>query len=41
MATRRAFQAYFGRGYRAVDFFLDRASGGGEYLVAVEGDGSP
>ena len=35
LATRRAFQAYFARGYRAVDFFLDRDRGGGEYLVAL------
>ena len=40
MATRQAFQAYFGRGYRAVDFFLDRASGGGEYLISDRGSTS-
>jgi predicted GNAT superfamily acetyltransferase len=33
-ATRRAFQAYFDRGYRAVDFFVDRERGGGRYLLA-------
>jgi predicted GNAT superfamily acetyltransferase len=33
LATREAFTAYFARGYRAVDFFLDRESGGGEYLL--------
>jgi chorismate synthase len=35
MATREAFQAYFARGYRAVDFFLNRNNGGGSYLLAV------
>jgi predicted GNAT superfamily acetyltransferase len=35
MATRQVFQAYFSRGYRAVDFWIDRASGGGEYVLAV------
>jgi predicted GNAT superfamily acetyltransferase len=34
MATRRIFQAYFGRGYRAVDFFLAREAGRGQYLLA-------
>jgi predicted GNAT superfamily acetyltransferase len=33
-ATRRVFLSYFGRGYHAVDFFLDRDSGGGRYLLA-------
>jgi predicted GNAT superfamily acetyltransferase len=34
MATRAAFQAYFSRGYRAVDFFLNRDAGRGQYLLA-------
>jgi predicted GNAT superfamily acetyltransferase len=34
MATRRIFQAYLGRGYRVVDFFLARESGLGQYLLA-------
>jgi predicted GNAT superfamily acetyltransferase len=33
MATREIFMTYFGRGYRAVDFFLDRADGRGAYLL--------
>jgi chorismate synthase len=33
-ATAEVFQAYFGRGYRAVDFFLNRERGSGEYLLA-------
>jgi len=32
--TRAIFQAYFGRGYRAVDFFLAREQGRGHYLLA-------
>ncbi len=41
METRRIFQAYFARGYRAVDFFLSRESGRGHYLLArpLKGDG--
>jgi predicted GNAT superfamily acetyltransferase len=39
LATRRVFQAYFGRGYQAVDFFLDRARGGGAYLLALPDGG--
>lgn len=35
-ATRQAFQACFARGYRAVDFFLDRDRGGGRYLLAAD-----
>lgn len=31
--TRALFQHYFGRGYRAVDFALDRAGGRGWYLL--------
>jgi predicted GNAT superfamily acetyltransferase len=34
MATRRIFQAYFSRGYRAVDFFLSREARRGQYLLA-------
>ena len=34
MSTRAAFQAYFSRGYRAVDFFLNRDAGRGQYLLA-------
>jgi predicted GNAT superfamily acetyltransferase len=33
-ATRTVFTAYFGRGYRAVDFYLDREQGAGQYLLA-------
>ena len=33
MATRRIFTAYFARGYRAVEFFLDRAERKGAYLL--------
>jgi predicted GNAT superfamily acetyltransferase len=35
MATRRAFTTYFARGYRAVDFFLERERGRGRYLLAL------
>jgi predicted GNAT superfamily acetyltransferase len=35
MATREAFAAYFSCGYRVVEFFLDRMSGGGRYLLAL------
>ena len=38
LATRAIFQAYFSRGYRAVDFFLSRASGRGHYLLAQQPD---
>jgi predicted GNAT superfamily acetyltransferase len=33
MATRRIFTTYFTRGYRAVEFFLDRANRRGSYLL--------
>jgi predicted GNAT superfamily acetyltransferase len=33
MSTREIFTAYFGRGYRAVEFFLDRPSRKGTYLM--------
>jgi len=35
MTTRRIFQHYFGRGYRAVDFFLAREARRGHYLLAL------
>jgi predicted GNAT superfamily acetyltransferase len=34
MTTRRIFQSYFARGYRAVDFFLSREARRGQYLLA-------
>jgi predicted GNAT superfamily acetyltransferase len=34
MQTRELFEAYFRRGYRAVDFFLDRPHSRGRYLLA-------
>jgi predicted GNAT superfamily acetyltransferase len=34
MATREIFTTYFTRGYRAVDFALDKAAGRGRYLLA-------
>jgi predicted GNAT superfamily acetyltransferase len=34
MQTREVFRNYFGRGYRAVDFFLARNVGRGHYLLA-------
>lgn len=37
LATREIFQSYFGRGYRAVDFFLSREARRGQYLL-VEKD---
>lgn len=35
MTTRRIFQSYFSRGYRAVDFFLSREARRGQYLLAT------
>jgi predicted GNAT superfamily acetyltransferase len=35
METRRLFTSYFARGFRAVDFHLDRAGGKGAYLLAA------
>jgi predicted GNAT superfamily acetyltransferase len=35
MHTREIFETYFKRGYRVVDFALDRASGLGRYLLAA------
>lgn len=37
MATRAIFTTYFERGYRAVDFVLDRTNGRGRYLLALPG----
>lgn len=34
MQTRDVFETYFARGYRVVDFVLDRAAGHGRYLLA-------
>jgi predicted GNAT superfamily acetyltransferase len=34
MTTRRIFETYFSRGYRAVDFFLSREARRGHYLLA-------
>ena len=34
MEVRELFQAYFGKGYRAVDFLLQREAGFGRYLLA-------
>ena len=39
MATRRIFQTYFGRSYRAVDFLLSREAGRGQYLLAKAASG--
>ncbi len=36
LAARAIFQHYFSHGYRAVDFFLSRASSRGHYLLAPE-----
>ena len=36
MATRRIFTTYFGRGYKAVAFFLDRRAQTGAYLLERE-----
>jgi predicted GNAT superfamily acetyltransferase len=35
MATRNIFTTYFGRGYRIVDFVLDKAAGRGRYLLSL------
>jgi predicted GNAT superfamily acetyltransferase len=34
MDLRQMFEAYFGKGYRAVDFVLQREAGFGRYLLA-------
>jgi predicted GNAT superfamily acetyltransferase len=36
MTTRAIFTNYFDRGYRAVDFVLDKPSGRGRYLLALK-----
>jgi predicted GNAT superfamily acetyltransferase len=36
LSTRRIFQSYFARGYRAVDFLLSRQGGRGQYVLAVK-----
>ena len=38
MSTREIFQHYFARGYRAVDFFLSREAGRGQYLLRGQRD---
>ena len=38
LQTREIFETYFGRGYRVVDFFLDRAQSRGRYLLARPGE---
>jgi predicted GNAT superfamily acetyltransferase len=38
MQTREVFEAYFRKGYRAVDFFLDREQGRGRYLLARDAE---
>jgi len=40
LKTRRIFQAYLGRGYRAVDFFLAREARRGQYLLALKAEGA-
>jgi predicted GNAT superfamily acetyltransferase len=35
MHTREIFETYFKRGYRVVDFALDRDAGFGRYLLAA------
>lgn len=35
MKTRRIFTSYFARGYRALEFFLNRDAGTGTYLLAI------
>jgi predicted GNAT superfamily acetyltransferase len=39
MQTREIFEAYFDRGYRVVDFFLDRSQRRGRYLIARDAEG--
>jgi predicted GNAT superfamily acetyltransferase len=38
-ATRQVFHAYLDRGFRVVDFKLDRERDGGRYLLALPGEG--
>jgi predicted GNAT superfamily acetyltransferase len=40
MASRRIFTAYFVRGYRAIEFFLDRPARKGAYLLTRDPAGS-
>jgi predicted GNAT superfamily acetyltransferase len=35
LTTRKIFQTYFARGFRAVDFFLAGDAGRGHYLLAT------
>lgn len=39
LETRAIFTTFLGRGYRAVDFFLDREAGKGQYLLALPNEG--
>jgi predicted GNAT superfamily acetyltransferase len=34
LAAREAFTTYFGRGYRVVDFLVNREAGGGAYVLS-------
>lgn len=38
LATREIFNTYFARGYHVVDFFLDKRTRGGRYLLARKDD---
>jgi predicted GNAT superfamily acetyltransferase len=38
MQTREMFETYFSRGYRVLDFFLERSSARGRYLLARTAD---
>lgn len=38
MQTREIFETYFSKGYRVVDFFLDRPHARGRYLLAKKGE---
>ena len=39
LQTRELFETYFSRGYRAVDFLLQREAGFGRYLLALKAEG--
>jgi predicted GNAT superfamily acetyltransferase len=39
MATREIFTTYFHRGYRAVDFLLDKTAGRGRYILEMKSGG--
>ena len=41
LQSREIFETYFARGYRVVDFFLDRPQQRGRYLLARAADGEP